>query len=70
MRFSQAIITKQAPPPPVDGALADAVAAAGDPARSFGTTVANTSAPWPADSPPDDLDQRVRQVGEWQLGDW
>lgn len=23
-----------------------------------------------ADPPPDDLDQRVRQLGEWQLEDW
>jgi hypothetical protein len=68
MRFSQAIITQQAPPP-LDRALADA--APGDEAtRTLGSTVASTPPPWPADSPPDDLDQRVRQVGEWQLGDW
>jgi hypothetical protein len=24
-----------------------------------------SSAPWPPGEPPDDLDQRVRQVGEW-----
>jgi hypothetical protein len=27
-------------------------------------------APWPPEQPPEDLDQRVRQVGEWQLEDW
>jgi len=24
----------------------------------------------PSQEPPEDLDQRVRQIGEWQLEDW
>lgn len=36
--------------------------------RSVSTTAA--AAPWPPHQPPEDLDQRVRQVGEWQLEDW
>lgn len=31
---------------------------------------APAAAPWPPQQPPEDLDQRVRQVGEWQLEDW
>lgn len=33
-------------------------------------TPAAPLAPIQADALPDDLDQRVRQVGEWQLEDW
>lgn len=33
-------------------------------------TPATPIAPIQADALPDDLDQRVRQVGEWQLEDW
>jgi len=28
------------------------------------------AAAWPLGEPPEDLDQRVRQVGEWQVGEW
>jgi hypothetical protein len=29
-----------------------------------------TAQPAPAKEVPDDLDQRVREIGEWQLEDW
>ena len=64
MRFSSAITPKQ--PATADGAGVRAQALPVESPRA----VPSVEAPWPADSPPDDLDQRVRQVGEWQLGDW
>ena len=63
MRFSPSAIPLQPAPPPVDRAMAE-------PSDLAPLTIASTSPPWPADSPPDDLDERVRRVGEWQLGDW
>ena len=64
MRFSTAIAAQL--PPQADSerarALLDAMEVAPRPS-------ATAHAPWPADAPPDDLDQRVRLVGEWQLGE-
>ncbi|MBC5765044.1 hypothetical protein [Ramlibacter albus] len=62
MRFAAPDFSKQTPPP-VDRALADA-------AEGAPRSMASTSPPWPADSPPDDLDERVRLAGEWQVGEW
>lgn len=63
MRFSPIIVSKPVAAPPVDRVM--------EPSSDLAPlTIASTAPPWPADSPPDDLDQRVRQVGEWQLGDW
>jgi hypothetical protein len=63
MRFSHIIVTKPLAAQPIGEAL-------GETSDLAPLTIAGTAPPWPADSPPDDLDQRVRQVGEWQLGDW
>jgi hypothetical protein len=62
MRFSSALVSKQQPVP-VDASHREAE-------DSGYPVLASSVQAWPADSPPDDLDQRVRQVGEWQLGEW
>ena len=58
MRFSIAIAPKQPQPLAADGERAQAV----EEAPSY---LQPTPAPWPPGEPPDDLDQRVRQAGEW-----
>ena len=63
MRFSTAITPQTTP---ADAERARAMLDAMEVAPRPGATA---QAPWPADAPPDDLDQRVRQVGEWQLGE-
>ena len=65
MRFSSAITPQPLTPPPPAG---DALPGDENAPRTIATVAATAAAPWPADSPPDDLDQRVRLVGEW--GDW
>ena len=56
MRFS----TLFEPSPPVRSA----------PAREQALAPAQVAPAPPVQPPPDDLDQRVRETGEWQLEDW
>jgi hypothetical protein len=62
MRFSTAIIYSQ-PSKELAGAGERAQASAEPLAESAVSAAA--AAPWPPGEPPEDLDQRVRQVGEW-----
>lgn len=62
MRFATSIPSRQ-PAPQARPAVPESTAA--EPPRA-----AEPPQPWPPQEPPDDLDQRVRQVGEWQIGDW
>lgn len=59
MRFSIAIAPKQ---PLDDAALRERALAAEEETPAY---LRPSPAPWPPGEPPDDLDQRVRQVGEW-----
>lgn len=63
MRFSAAHSASKLPLP-LAGGVADVID--DEPPRPAG----GSTPPWPADQPPDDLDERVRLVGEWQLDDW
>ena len=60
MRFSIAIAPKQSQDAAAEGERARMHAAEETPPY-----LQPTPAPWPPGEPPDDLDQRVRQIGEW-----
>ena len=63
MRFSAALHSLQ---PSKDlaggGERAQAVS---EPFAESSVSASAAAAPWPPGEPPEDLDQRVRQVGEW-----
>jgi hypothetical protein len=58
MRFSTSIVPKRS-------LLAEDAPRAVEPEAETAPRAAVAQPPWPADVPPDDLDQRVRQIGEW-----